>query len=98
MEPWHIGSILFYGLGDDGKGIILFSNPDSQTNRNNNTLKMSEDDGVTWKKQYSYTGSDYGGYSDIARYPDGTIGVLYEYGFKNIGGIAFQNVELSQLQ
>ena len=35
---------------------------------------MSEDDGVTWKKQYSYTGSDYGGYSDIARYPDGTIG------------------------
>ena len=43
-------------------------------------------------------GSDYGGYSDIARYPDGTIGVLYEYGFKNIGGIAFQNVELSQLQ
>lgn len=85
-------------FGDDGKGIILFSNPDSQTNRNNNTLKMSEDDGVTWKKQYSYTGSDYGGYSDIARYPDGTIGVLYEYGFKNIGGIAFQNVELSQLQ
>ena len=47
-EPICQGSILFYGLGDDGKGIILFSNPDSQTNRNNNTLKMSEDDGVTW--------------------------------------------------
>lgn len=92
------GSILYYGLGENGKGTILFSNPNSQTNRNNNTLKMSEDDGQTWKKQYSYTGSDYGGYSDIARYPDGVIGVLYEYGFKNIGGIVFQNVDLSQLQ
>lgn len=48
-EPICQGSILFYGLGEDGKGILLFSNPDSQTNRNNNTLKMSEDDGVTWK-------------------------------------------------
>lgn len=97
-DPMCQGSILYYGAGQNGKGIILFSNPNSQSSRNNNTLKMSEDDGQTWKKAYSYTGSDYGGYSDIACYPDGMIGVLYEYGFKNIGGIVFQNVELSQLQ
>ena len=97
-EPVCQGSILFYGLGVDGKGIILFSNPDSQINRTNNTLKLSEDDGMTWTKSYSYTANEYGGYSDIARYPDGMVGVLYEYGTKNIGGIAFQNIDLSQLQ
>lgn len=97
-DPMCQGSILYYGLGNTGKGMLLFSNPDHQTSRRNNTLKLSEDDGQTWTKKFSYTGDDYGGYSDIARYPDGMIGVLYEYGYKNIGGIAFQNIDLSQLK
>lgn len=98
FDPICQGSILYAGTGDNGMGRILFSNPNSLTRRNNNTLQMSEDDGKTWTKSFSYTGSDFGGYSDISMFPEGTVGVLYEFGFKNIGGIAFQEVNLSQLK
>ena len=97
-DPKCQGSLLFYGLGDNNKGVILFSNPNSQTKRNNNTLQISFDDGETWSKQYSYTESDYGGYSDLIKLSDGRVGVLYEYGFKNLGGISYQNIDLSQLK
>lgn len=98
-EPMCQGSVLTYGTTDDGKGQILFSNPDHQTSRRNNVLKLSLDDGKTWVRSISYTGAEnYGGYSDIARYPDGKVGVLYEYGFKNSGGIWFRNIEFSELK
>ncbi|MCC8172329.1 MAG: glycoside hydrolase [Parabacteroides sp.] len=98
-DPMCQGSILYYGTGADGRGQLLFSNPDHQSSRKNNTLRMSADDGKTWPLAFSYTGAEgYDGYSDIARYADGTVGVLYEFGFKNLGGICFRNVALSELQ
>lgn len=99
IEPMCQGSLLTYGVGKDGKGQILFSNPAHQTSRRNNVLKLSLDDGKSWIREISYTGAEnYGGYSDIAKYPDGKIGVLYEYGFKNSGGIWFRNIEFTELK
>ncbi|MDE7443477.1 MAG: glycoside hydrolase, partial [Muribaculaceae bacterium] len=97
MDPMCQGSIFYYGKNADGKGMILFTNSDSQSSRFHNTLKLSEDDGLTWSRKYDYTQTDYGGYSDVACYTDGTIAVLYEFGYKN-SGIAFQNIDLSQLK
>lgn len=98
IEPMSQGVVLNYGTGKDGKGIILFSNPSHQTNRKNNTLKLSLDDAVTWSNSISYTGEEnYGGYSDIGRYSEGQIGVLYEFGFKNSSGIWFRNVTFPEL-
>lgn len=96
-EPICEASLLSYGLTSTGSGILLFSNPNNQNGRIYNTLQLSLDDGKSWIAKYSYTGNDYGGYSDIAKYPDGTIGVLYEQIGKDSKGIWFCNVKIPAL-
>lgn len=66
-----------------GKGNIIFSNPADAEIRTNGTLKLSEDDGRTWVKAFSYAPKPapyFTGYSGIALLPGGSIGILYERG------------------
>ena len=66
-----------------GKGNILFSNPSNPTIRADGTLKLSEDDGLTWTKSFRYAkkpAPNFTGYSDIALMADGSIGILHERG------------------
>ena len=99
-DPRCQGSIFTYGYGtgNDGKNILLFSNPTNTENRNHNTLRASLDDGATWTKGYDYTGDEIGGYSDIAAFSDGEIAVLSEYGHKNKDGIFFRKFKLDDLK
>src|SRR5690606_9473783 len=84
-EPICQGSILFHSLNSvTGKGNILFSNPPGTSNRQNNTLRLSENDGKTWSKKLQYVpDGETGGYSDLAVFKDGTIAILYELGHSN---------------
>lgn len=66
-----------------GKNRILFSNPASLKGRKNLTVRLSYDEGKTWK--YSRTLREGpSAYSSMAVLPDGTVGILYEQGEVNI--------------
>jgi sialidase-1 len=59
---------------------LVFSNPDPETkkrDRKNLTLKVSEDDGVTWPVSRVLE-PDRAGYSDLAQLSDGTLLCFYE--------------------
>ena len=74
----------------DGKQGLLFCNPASKS-RNNLTLRVSEDDGKTWPRDYCI---EKGGsaYSCMAVLPETTVGVLYERG--NYSHISFQRLPI----
>jgi len=82
IDPVNEGSILTVG-SKDGKNIIAFCNAADTKNRNNLTLRVSYDDGKTWKRTYKIDGSDtdskdYTAYSDLVNVSKRKIGVLYE--------------------
>ena len=67
-----------------GKNIIAFCNAADTERRDNLTLRLSYDDGKTWKKSYVIAKSpkdfkgDYAAYSDMAKLSKDKIGILYE--------------------
>jgi len=89
IDPVNEGSILTVG-SKDGKNIIAFCNAADTKNRNNLTLRVSYDDGKTWKRTYKIDGSDtdskdYTAYSDLVKLSKKKIGVLYErHNYKEI--------------
>jgi sialidase-1 len=83
-DPVNQGSILTAGK-KKGKNIIAFCNAADTKERNNLTLRISFNDGKTWKKNYRiYKGAegkpnfDYSAYSDLVNLDKKKIGVLYE--------------------
>lgn len=65
------------------KNRILFSNPASTKGRMNLTIRISYNEGKTWK--YSRTLREGpSAYSSMTILPDGTVGILYEQGEVNI--------------
>lgn len=103
-SPGCQGSLLTYDFnGEAGKARLLFSNPAHPSSRRNNTLRLSNDDGVNWTRQLMYvqkTGQSvyYSAYSDIAKLNEGDVAVLYEKGYRNEEGIWFRTIKLSELQ
>ncbi|WP_079469185.1 sialidase family protein [Chitinophaga ginsengisegetis] len=79
------GSILNIGTSK-GKNILAFCNAADSLERDNLTLRISFDDGRTWKKSYviykgdgsKKAGYGYAAYSDIVQLARKKIGVLYE--------------------
>lgn len=79
------GSILNVGTSK-GKNILAFCNAADSLERDNLTLRISFDDGRTWKKSYviykgdgsKKAGYGYAAYSDIVQLARKKIGVLYE--------------------
>ncbi len=63
-----------------GKDILLFSNPDSEKERHNMTIKVSFDGGLTWPKENQVLLDEgYGwGYSCLSMIDRETVGILYE--------------------
>jgi sialidase-1 len=83
-DPVCEGSILNIGK-INGKHILAFSNPAHTTKRDNLTLRISYDDGETWKDIIPVECSekindqhDYTAYSDIVRVSNNELGILYE--------------------
>ncbi|MFN8252783.1 MAG: sialidase family protein [Ferruginibacter sp.] len=85
-DPVCQASILTIGK-KSGKNILAFCNAADEKLRDNLTLRISFDDGKTWKKNflldknpivYENKNKDYTAYSDIVKLNEKTIGVLYE--------------------
>ena len=63
------------------EGKILFSNPRSHEARANNSIQISEDNGLTWDRYLPYVKKgQYSSYSDMVELGDGSIGVLFQWG------------------
>ena len=79
IEPVCQASLLTtVPLGKKGNGQLLFSNP-AATTRTRMTIRLSEDDGRTWKhSRVIHEGP--AAYSSLAILRDKTVGLLYERG------------------
>ncbi|TWU22293.1 Sialidase precursor [Novipirellula galeiformis] len=72
------------GAAEDSASRILFSNPASQSGRQNGILRLSEDEGQTWPKSRVIYPAGFA-YSCLTKLADGRIGVLFERdGYKAI--------------
>ena len=89
IDPVNQGSLLTIGK-KHGHDVLAFCNAANTTKRDDLTLRISDDDGRSWKERYAVDGSgtgarDFTAYSDIARLSSRKIGVLYERdGYKQI--------------
>jgi sialidase-1 len=78
----------------EGKDILLFSNPASQENRLNMTVKISLDGGESWPySKLVYSGQS--AYSDMVVLDNGKIGLLYEK--DDYQKIAFSILDLKKI-
>jgi len=83
--------LLFKGKQDT---ILLYSGPNSKTNREKMTVKGSFDSGKKWdleKEIYSGTSA----YSDLVQIDQNTVGIFYE---RDNNGICFSRFPISELQ
>lgn len=96
IEPICQASMQAFQTG--GKSRLVFSNPASQDERVNMTLRMSEDDGESWPRSLVlHEGPS--AYSDLIDLPEERIGCLYECGKTSpYEGIVFQTVSLTELE
>lgn len=81
-DPVCEGSLLELGM-KKGKQMLAFCNAADTERRNNLTLRISMDEGITWKENILIDKSpdnkkDYTAYSDIVKMNKKNIGVLYE--------------------
>lgn len=84
--------------GPDGPGVILFSNPASETERANMTVRGSFDEGRSWPLS-GVLNPGPSAYSDLVLLPDDRIGCLYEGGEENpYERITLARFDLSWLQ
>lgn len=92
-------SIVRYTTKKDGsnRSRILFSNPASSRERENMTIRLSYDEGISWPvSKVLYKGPS--AYSNMTILPDRTIGILYEKGEKSsIEKISFARFDIGWL-
>jgi hypothetical protein len=83
--------------GKDSRSIILFSNPASEKDRRNMTVRASFDEGKTWSSErVLHAGPS--AYSDLAVLPDNEIACLYEAGMNSpYESIVFARFPLTSL-
>lgn len=98
IEPTCMASIHKHTYQQDGieKSILLFVNPESYSERNHITLKVSYDDGNTWPDEKKILLDEYNGrgYSCITSVDESTIGILYE---SSQADMVFQQVKLKEI-
>jgi sialidase-1 len=88
-------------IGYDHKGrrpFLAFSNPADQKSRLNMTVRLSYDQGKTWKQSYVvYKGPS--AYSNLVVLPNGNLACFYEAGKLNpYEGIAFRELSFDQFK
>lgn len=98
IEPACMASLLKHEFTDKGerKSILLFSNPNSKTERNNLTIKVSFNNGLNWPENYwllldERTGR---GYSSMTSIDENNIGILYE---GSQADLVFQKISLYEI-
>jgi len=98
IESACMASLYRHNYTHDGieKSVLLFTNPDSYTQRNNFTLKVSFDDGKSWPQDKWILLDEYegNGYSCITAVNDSIIGILYEGSQSNL---VFQQIPLDEI-
>jgi sialidase-1 len=96
-DPVCEGSLLNVGWRK-GKALLAFCNPASPTKRDSLTLRISSDEGQTWKKQLLIDEAggpgDHHAYSDLVWMKNNWIGVIYER--KQYTEIVFRNMRLGK--
>ena len=97
-EPVCMASLISVPGGENvtGKNLMLFSNPDTEKERRNITIKLSTDDGATWPAGQSVLlDEDLGwGYSCLTMVDASHVGILYE---SSVANMTFQVVPLADL-
>lgn len=97
-EPVCMASIHKHRYKDHGqnKAVLLFVNPNSTSMRNQITIKVSFDNGLTWPRKYWKLLDDWvgRGYSCISSIDENTVGVVYE---SSMSDLVFQKFSLSEL-
>jgi len=98
IEPTCMASIIRHDFSQNGKkkSVLLFSNPDSKVLRHRMTIKISEDDGMTWSKDKKILLDEMKsrGYSCLTSIDENTIGIVYE---SSQADLVFQTIKLSEL-
>lgn len=79
------------------QGKLFFTNPNNKTKREQITLKISVDEGLTWPEKYWVLLDEWNGrgYSCITEIDDNYIGVLYE---SSQADLVFQRIALADLR
>ncbi len=95
-DPRCNACIIQYAAKRDGnsKDRLLFCNAASNRARQNLTVRISDDDGVSWSAG-KVIDSGPSGYSEITILKDGSLGVLYESGIQEIRFVRFSLDALS---
>ena len=95
VEPICQASLHRFQIEEEGRSILLFSNPASQVKRDSMTVRVSFDEGETWPRSLLlHVGQ--AAYSDLVTLPDGDAGILYEAGpsqEESYKRIVFQRIE-----
>lgn len=98
IEPTCMASLHKHEYTENGqkKSILLFSNPNSKTNRDHMTIKVSLDEGKTWPEEYWMLLDEQKsrGYSCLTSIDENTIGILYE---GSQADMTFQKIALAEL-
>ncbi|RYD28951.1 MAG: exo-alpha-sialidase [Verrucomicrobiaceae bacterium] len=78
-EPVCMASLLAWEVPKHGR-LLWFSNPDTTSGRREMTVKLSQDQGMTWPEEDAllYDSRNCMGYSCLAPVDAGHLGVLYE--------------------
>ncbi|MBK1826646.1 sialidase family protein [Haloferula rosea] len=93
-EPTCMASMISHIL-EDGRHVLIFSNPRNRHARKDMTIQLSFDDGVTWPEAHRLVLDEEGGaYSSLVMIDDQTLGILYE---SSQADLVFQRIPLSEL-
>jgi sialidase-1 len=98
VEPTCMASLIRIENVEYGS-LLIFSNPASQEGRFNMTLKVSDDEGMSWPEKWHalYDARRGAGYSCLTRIDKDRIGVLYE-GNRELYFLRFSIAELMKGQ
>lgn len=98
IEPVCMASIIRhdYQSGDAEQNYLLFSNPDSKTQRNRLSVKVSDNDGENWDQYPALMLDEFNsrGYSCLTSVDNETIGILYE---SSQADMVFQTLTIDEL-
>ena len=97
VEPICQASILRYSFKGYGRNDLLFINPADKNKRLNMTLRLSNDLGRTWTREFLlHEGPS--AYSDITKLRNGNVGCLFEAGKNSpYEGIVYREVDVRDI-
>ena len=90
VEPVCMASLV--KIGPD---MLLFSNPADAKQRKNITIRLSEDGGLSWKRELLLDEGTGWGYSCLTLIDKNTVGILYE---SSLAHMTFQAVKLKDIR